>query len=328
MDEIPDAPATEYITLEDGSVKTVQNKVELEAGYTANGVVQFLNVYNFGVKADDTALGFEGTVMLDGEIVHSPLFVGYPANTTIALKAPHQGRVLTIMKDSVIYYGDSAVVVSKTFNAIWDGSEWKAVSEIPEPPEKQYITLADGTTRELMAAVTLVPGYTLDSLIQFPDIYDFGAPADSTPIGFEGTVLLQGAEVADPVITGYLNSTTIGLEKLNHKGKVVTILEGAIFYNDTAAVKVKSTFNAKWDGEKWVAVDEIPEPEQPQEGIVGFEYRYGTNNLIQVNTDLPPSSPMLRSMATRAATSSPTLTFSPMTRVTPHSIPPGLPSPP
>ena len=296
--EIPAAPATEYVTLADGSVKTVQNKVELEPGYTANGVVQFLNVNDFGVSASDTPLGFEGTVMLDGEQVRSPLFVGYPSNTTIALKAPHQGCVLTILKDSVIYYGDSAVVVTKTFNAKWDGTKWVAVSEIPEIPETQYVTLADGTTRELMANVTLTPGFTMDSLVQFPDIYDFGAPADSTPIGFEGTVLLQGVEVEDPSFNGYLNSTTIGLEKLNHKGKVVTIMEGAIIYNDTAAVKVKSTFNAMWDGSSWTAVSEIPEPEEPQEGTLGLEYRYGTNNLLQVNTDLPASTPCANFLVT------------------------------
>ena len=298
VDQIPAAPATEYVTLADGSVKTVQNKVELEAGYTANGVVQFLNVYDFGVSASDTPLGFEGTVMLDGELVRAPLFVGYPTNTTIALKAPHQGRLLTILKDSVIYSGDSAVVVAKTFNAKWDGSRWTAVSEVPEIPETQYITLADGTTRELVANVTLTPGFTMDNLVQFPDIYDFGAPADSTPIGFEGTVLLQGTKVTDPSFNGYLNSTTIGLEKLNHKGKVVTIPAGAIIYNDTAAVKVKTTFNAMWNGSAWTDVAEIPEPEPPQEGMLSFEYRYGTNNLIQVNTNLPASIPCANFLVT------------------------------
>ena len=296
--KIPDAPPTEYVTLADGSKKVVENKGSLEAGYTASGVVQFLNVNDFGVAADDTALGFEGTVMLDGEIVHSPLFVGYPSNTTIALKAPHQGKLLTILKDSVIYYGDNAYVVTETFNATWNGSRWSAASDVPAVPETQYITLEDGTSRELMANIVLNPGFTMDSLVQFPDIYDFGAPADSTPIGFQGTVLLQGVKVEAPSWNGYLNSTTIGLEKLNHKGKVVTVMEGAIIYNDTAAVKVKTTFNAVWDGTAWTAVDEIPEPSAPQEGSLSFEYRYGANNLIQVNTNLPSSIPCANFLVT------------------------------
>ena len=296
--KIPAAPAAQYVTLSDGTVKKVENRVELQPGYTANGVVQFVNVYDFGVSASDTPLGFEGTVMLDGELVYDPLFVGYPANTTIALKAPHQNRVLTILKDSVIYFGDSAVVVDKTFNAKWNGSSWKAVSEVPEIPETQYVTLSDGTTRELMANVTLIPGFTMDNLIQFPDIYDFGAPADSTPIGFEGKVLLQGKEVNEPSFNAYLNSTTVGLEKLNHKGKVVTIMEGAIIYNDTAAVRVKSTFNGKWDGSSWTAVEDIPEPEAPEQGTLKLQYRYGSNNAIRLNTDLPESIPCANFLAT------------------------------
>ncbi len=290
--KIPDAPATEYVTLQDGSRKVVENKGALEAGYTANGVVQFLNVNDFGVAADDTALGFEGTVMLDGEILRSPVFVGYPKNTTVALKASHQGKLLTILKGAVIYYGENAYVVTETFNATWNGSRWSAVSNVPAIPETQYITLEDGTTRELMGNVVLTPGFTMDSLVQFPEIYDFGVPGDSTPIGFQGTVLLQGTKVESPSWNGYLNSTTIGLEKISHTGKVVTVMEGSVIYNDTAAVKVKTTFNAVWDGTVWTAVDEIPEPSAPQEGSLSFEYRYGAANLIQVNTNLPASIPV------------------------------------
>ena len=288
---IPAEPAPEYVTLADGSVKKVENKVVLQAGYTASGVVQFTNVYDFGVSADDTPLGFEGTLMLDGELVHSPIFVGYPKNTTIALKVSHQDKLVTILKGAVIYSGDTAVVVAETFNARWNGSSWTNVSAVPDIPETQYITLGDGTTRELVSKVTLNPGFTMDSLVQFPEIFDFGAPADSTPIGFQGTVLLQGVKVENPSFNAYLNSTTLGLEKLNHKGKVVTIMEGSIIYNDTYAVQVKTTFNAVWDGTSWTSVSQIPEPPKPQEGALSLEYRYGTANVIQVNTNLPASIP-------------------------------------
>ncbi len=288
---VPSAPATQYVTLADGSVKTVESSIILTPGFTSDGVVQFTDVYNFGLPADDTPLGFEGTVMLDGALAASALFVGYPNNTTIALKAPHQGCLLTILKGSVIYHGDTAVVVAKTFNAKWDGTSWQSVSTVPEVPDTQYVTLADGTTRTLIASVTLTPGFTLDSLVQFSNIYDFGAPADSTPIGFEGTVLLQGRQVESPSFNAYLNSTTIGLEKLNHTGKVVTITEGSLIYNDTDAIRVKTTFNAVWDGTSWTSVDEIPEPEEPQEGTLELQYRYGTATLIQLNTNLPTSIP-------------------------------------
>ena len=289
--KIPAEPAPEYVTLADGSVKKVENKVALQAGYTASGAVQFTNVYDFGVSQDDTPLGFEGVVMLDGELLHDPVFVGYPNNTTIALKASHQGKLLTILKGAVLYQGDTAVVITQTFNAKWNGNSWTQISDIPAIPETQYVTLEDGTQRQLVAKVTLTPGFTMDTLVQFPEIYDFGAPADSTPIGFQGTVLLQGIKVENPAFNAYLNSATVGLEKINHKGKVVTVLEGSYIYNETAAVLVKTTFNAVWDGASWTNVDEIPEPEAPKEGILSFEYRYGAANVIQVNTNLPASIP-------------------------------------
>ena len=298
LSDIPAEPAAEYVTLADGSVKRVENKVVLQAGYTASGAVQFTNVYDFAVSENDTPLGFEGTVMLDGEILHNPVFVGYPQNTTIALKASHQGKLLTILQGAVIYHGETAVVVAKTFNAKWDGNSWTQISDIPAIPETQYVTLEDGTQRELVAKVTLTPGFTMDTLVQFPEIYDFGAPADSTPIGFQGTVLLQGIKVENPAFNAYLNATTVGLEKINHKGKVLTIMEGSYIYNDTAAVLVKTTFNAVWDGTSWTNVDEIPEPEAPKEGTLIFEYRYGAANVIQVNTDLPATIPCANFLAT------------------------------
>ena len=292
IDKIPEPPAKEYITV-NGEQKELVGRVTLQAGYTTEAVVQFLNVQDFGVPADDTALGFAGKVLLDGKEQKNINLVGYANNTTIGLKIFHSGKTLTVMKDAVIYYEDQAVMVEKTFNAKWDGTKWIAVDKIPEPPAKEYITV-NGEKKELVDTVTLTAGYTLDNLIQFVNVYDFGCPADSTPIGFEGQVLLQGAEVKNPLVEGYLNSTTIGIRNIRHKGKVVTIMEGAIFYNDTQAVKVAKTFNAKWDGETWTAVDKIPEPEAPVviENLQ-FTYRYGTNNLIQVNTNLPATTPLV-----------------------------------
>ncbi len=291
---------TYYSITVDGEKMLCAGAKPLTAGYTNPDVVQFTTFFNFGVSANDTPLGFSGKVLLDGkpQSDSAVAVVGYPNTDTICFKLPHSGKILTIMKDSVIYYNGIAVKVANTFNAVWNGSSWKAVAQIPAEPEKEFVTLADGTTRELVDTLNLNPGYTMDSLVQFPNIYDFGAPADSTPIGFEGTVLLQGAKVENPAFNAYLNSTTIGLEKLNHMGKVVTVMEGSLIYNDTVAVKVKTTFNAVWDGTSWTNVAEIPEPPVPQEGILSFEYRYGAANLIQLNTNLPASIPCANFLVT------------------------------
>ena len=44
--------------------------------------------------------------------------------------------------------------------------------------------------------------------------------------------------------------------------------------------------------------DTPAEPEAPKEGTVSFECRYGTANVIQVNTDLPASIPCTNFLAT------------------------------
>ena len=291
---------TYYPITVDGNWLMCAGTRALNAGYTNKDVVQFTTFYNFGVSRNDTPLNFSGTVLLDGKKLQSSAVtvVGYPNLDTICFKVPHGGKVLTILKDSVIYYDGIAVKVEKTFNAKWNGRSWQMLSNIPAEPAAEYVTLEDGTQRELVAKVTLTPGFTMDTLVQFPEIYDFGAPADSTPIGFQGTVLLQGIKVENPAFNAYLNSTTVGLEKINHKGKVVTVMEGSYIYNDTAAVLVKSTFNAVWDGTSWTNVDEIPEPEAPKEGTLSFEYRYGAANVIQVNTDLPAAIPCANFLTT------------------------------
>lgn len=261
---IPAAPADEYVTLADGSKKLIAEKITLTTGYTLSSLVQFTNVYDFGVSAENTPLNFEGTVMLDGEILHNPSIVGYPNLMTITLTADHSGKLLTILEGSVIWYGDKAVVVKETFNMKWNGKSWSSVSQVPEIPSTQYITLSDGTQRELMANVELKTHYTQGDLVQFGNVFDFGCDADNTPLGFEGTVLLNGVEVNAPQFVGYPNNTVICLSSINHKDKVLTIMAGSILYNDTVAVKVKTTFNAKWDGSAWTAVDEIPEAPKTQ----------------------------------------------------------------
>lgn len=268
---IPATPKTEYVTV-NGKKYELVNKLELTPGYTTKDLVQFTNVNDFGVKADDTVLGFKGTVMVGGEKVNNVQIVGYKNNTTICLKAPHNGKVVTILKDSIIYYGKQAVKVTKTFNMKWNGTSWTAVSKIPEVPKDTYVTIG-GKKYKLMAKVELEPQFTLDSLVQFINVNDFGAKEDDTILGFEGTVMVGGEKVNNVQVVGYKNSTTICF-KVPHKGKVMTILKGATIYYGNQAVKTTKTFNMKWDGKKWKEVDKIPEvPKDKYVTIDGKKYK-------------------------------------------------------
>ena len=246
--EIPEAPEQEYYTTEDGKQIPIVKDVVLEGAYTQNDLVQFENVNNFGVELDNTPLAFDGTVLLDGVEVENVVFVGYPRTSTICLNVYHKDKVLTIMEGSVIYTEDQAVVVAETFNAKWtgEGYEWTVVDEIPTPPEKEYVTLEDGTQKEVVGKVELTPGYTADALVQFTNVYDFGVAADDTALGFEGTVLIGGVEVESVTVVGYKDLPTICFQNVAHKGKVLTIMKDSVIYYGDKAVVVTENFNAKW----------------------------------------------------------------------------------
>ena len=58
---------TFYPITVDGQDMQCAGRRKLKDGHTTNNLVQFINFYNFGVPADNTPLGFSGTVLLDGK---------------------------------------------------------------------------------------------------------------------------------------------------------------------------------------------------------------------------------------------------------------------
>ena len=262
VSKVPAVPKDSYVTV-DGKKYKVVAKVELEAGYTQTNLVQFVNVNDFGAKEDDTPLKFKGTVMIDGQLVNDVNIVGYKNNTTICLKAAHNKELLTILKNAIIYYGNEAVIVTKTFNAKWNGTKWTNVSKVPEVPKDEYITVA-GKKLKVVAKTELTPGYTHSNLVQFGDVYNFGVSANDTPLSFSGTILVNGVKIENPVVVGYPNSTTICFKELSLKNKVLTVMKDSVIYHGSQAVIVKKTFNATWDGKAWKAVADIPTAPQKE----------------------------------------------------------------
>lgn len=287
--KVPATPKTEYVTI-GGKKYELVNKLELTAAFTTSDLVQFTNVNDFGVKSDDTPLYFKGTVMVDGQKINNVQIVGYQNNTTICLRVPHNGKVLTILKDSVIYYGKTAVKVTKTFNMKWDGKSWNAVSKVPSVPKDEYVTIG-GKKYKVMAKTQLEPGYTLDSLVQFTNVNDFGVHADDTPLKFKGTIMIDGQLVNDVNIVGYANNTTICL-KAPHNKELLTIMKDSVIYYGSEAVVVTKTFNAKWDGKQWNTVKKVPAiPQDEYVTVDGKKLKvmntmelkphYQTNTLVQ-----------------------------------------------
>lgn len=124
----PTQASAQYITVNDKQMELI-GSAELIAGYTTDTLVQFKDFYDFGLR-DERPLGFSGTGCLNGNVLSSSeyRFDGYPDNTTIVLKLFRdlqlKDNVLTVEAGSVIFYGDQAMELEKTFQAVWDGETW------------------------------------------------------------------------------------------------------------------------------------------------------------------------------------------------------------
>lgn len=185
--------------------------------------------------------------------------------------------------DNKKYYLDA------DYTFTWNGTSWSMTKE-----NDLYVAVGD-EKKEVVARKKLQEGYTAGTLVQFTGFYDFGVPADNTLLGFSGTVLLEGYRVDNPEFIGYKNSTTICLNNINHVGKVLTIMKDSVIYYGDKAVVITETFNKKCiktginaEGNptyRWETVEQIPEEKNPSFNMT--QIRYGTNKLIQVNTDLP-----------------------------------------
>ena len=257
------------ITLSDGTSVEIVQKTSLTPGHTVTDLlVQFGRVYNWGLSGQ-TTLSFEGTVMLDGEVLNSSSyrFDGYYGTDTIALYANEfSGKVLTILAGSVIYYDGKAVVITATFNQTYDSGNWTSVSDVPVYEEDSYIWI-DGKRRVIQKDVALQGGnYGTNDLAQFDVGYAFTCPADNTTLGFYGTLMLDGekeivniTEDATPRFVGYPSGNTITLFRDEIAGKLVTILEGSIFYYGDNAVRVSKDFNSTYtSGGNWTANPRVP----------------------------------------------------------------------
>ena len=199
--------------------------------------VQFGNVCDFGVPADNTALSFHGEVLLNGVAVNDVQFIGYPGTETICLNnINHPGQILTIKEGSLIYYEDKAVVVEETFNAIWDGSKWVNV----------------------VGEASLSPIHYTNSLVQFGDFYDFELPSDNTVLDFYGTVLINGNPATNGTnfnFTGYTSGSSkicFNLAIAATEGQTVIIKAGSLVGYEGKAVLINDDLSATWNGSAWV----------------------------------------------------------------------------
>ncbi len=223
-------------------------------------------------QSGDQNVGWIGMDNADGTIVLSFHF-------NSAFEA---GQRYTITAGSVFGFTDgSSYILDSDITLYWDGSSWSDTEPEPEP---DYLSLAYR--------------YGTDSLIQYntdlpstTPIADFTATENGCVINQSGDQNVGWIGMADASGTIVL---TFNFNSAFTVGQRYTIAAGSVFgFTDGSSYILESDITLYWDGSNWV--DAEPEAE---EQYISFEYRYGAANLIQVNTDLPSTTPTANFLAT------------------------------
>ena len=179
------------------------------------------------------------------------------------------GQTYVLPKGAVFGFTDgSKYALDKDYTFTFDGSGWSM--EANEP------------------AVTLSYRYGTANLIQF----NTDLPSDTPCVNFTAS---DNGCVLDQSANKYQQVGWIGMENVDGTivltfhfnsaftaGQNYTLAAGSLFgFTDGSKYQLDSNVNLYWNGSDWTA--EAP--------TVSFTYRYGTANLIQVNTDLPSDTP-------------------------------------
>lgn len=267
----------------------VVSDVELMPGYTTERLVQFGNVYDFGLS-EQGDLEFVGTVMLDGVVVDTVDFEGYSSNTTICLNINHAGKVLTIMKGSLIYYGATAVEVSKTFNMKWTGSGdqgiWEEIDTINSSVEGDANGDTEINALDIVRVLKVLAG---EKTANNQCDLDENQKQTGVDVHYLRLILLEGSLVE----LDYLDERFY-----SHGGDFVTFADIPVDSRDVNKIKEyqKLGFNTSlltedYTGDvmeqKLKVVCETTEPVKVENPLVLTATGYTNGTLIQCTTNLP-----------------------------------------
>ena len=181
------------------------------------------------------------------------------------------GQTYTLPKGAVFGFTDnSKYTLDKNYTFTFDGASW--AMETAEP------------------AINLTYRYGTAELIQFNTDLPASTPIQNFLAGDNGSSLTQnvpvgwiGMENVDGtiVLTFHFNAAFA-------EGDSYTLSAGSIFgFTDGSKYQLNQDVVLYWHGEAWESDAYVaPLPS------LSFQYRYGANNLIQVNTNLPASTPI------------------------------------
>ena len=191
-----------------------ENISALSVGYTADTLFQFTGFYNFGAENDNTVLGFDGEILLDGIKAEGFALLGYSGgNMTITVNnIAHVGKVVTLKRGAVVYYNGKAVVIDCELNAIYTGTGWKL---LPDGLKDLTVTgVSDGKIAIKLGGIEngVVVGFAL--------VKD-GEAIDATATALNGELVVSGDNLGGTLI-------------VRGGWKIITDSAAYILYNDVA----------------------------------------------------------------------------------------------
>ena len=189
------------------------------------------------------------------------------------------GQTYTLPAGAIFGFTDgNKYALDDTYTFTFDGTSWSMEGGVAVEPEEKNINL---TYR-----------YGTDSLIQFNTDLPASTPCANFLASDNGCNLTQnvqagwiGMENVDGVIvlTFHFNSAFA-------YGDNYSLAAGSVFgFTDGSSYTMPGDVNLYWDGAAWTAQEPTKE--------INLTYRYGTDSLIQFNTDLPASTPIQNFLA-------------------------------
>ncbi len=179
------------------------------------------------------------------------------------------GQTYTLPKGAVFGFTDgSKYTLDKNYTFTFDGNGWSMTAENP--------------------AINLTYRYGTNNLIQFNTDLPASTPCVNFTAGDNGCDLKQDANQ-------YQQVGWIGMENVDGTvvltfhfnsaftvGQSYVLPQGCLFgFTDGSTYQLNAGMELYWNGTDWS--EAVP--------TVGFQYRWGNNNTIQVNTDLPSDTP-------------------------------------
>ena len=216
------------------------------------------------------------------------------------------GQTYVLPAGAVFGFTDgSSYTLDKDYTFTFNGSQWTMTAAEPEEPEvtEPETTEPEATEPEVTEPEENVLNfeyrYGTANLIQINTDLPSDTPCANFLVSDNGCNIDQSANQYQQV--GWIGMVKAGdaiVLTFNFNGnfsagQTYVLPAGAIFgFTDGSSYTLDKNYTFTFDGTQWTMV-----AVEPVENALTLQYRYGTANLIQINTDLPSDTPCANFLA-------------------------------